>query len=59
VFRAYDSARERLVAVKLFKLDLPPERGHQLVAEFERLIAANLSHPAVVSRAGLRGGRLA
>jgi hypothetical protein len=49
VFRAYDSARERLVAVKLFKLDLPPERGHQLVAEFERLIAANLSHPAVAA----------
>ena len=42
VFRAYDATRERLVAVKLFKLDLPPERGHQLVAEFERLIAAEL-----------------
>jgi len=38
VFRAYDATRERLVAVKLFKLDLPPERAHQLVAEFERLI---------------------
>jgi len=49
VFRAYDSARERLVAVKLFKLDLPPERGHQLVAEFERLIAANLMHPALAA----------
>jgi serine/threonine-protein kinase len=47
VFRAYDSTRERLVAVKLFKLDLPPERGHQLVAEFERLIAAELIHPAI------------
>jgi hypothetical protein len=49
VFRAYDSARERLVAVKLFKLDLPPERGHQLVAEFEHLIAANLMHPALAA----------
>jgi hypothetical protein len=49
VFRAYDSARERLVAVKLFKLDLPPERAHQLVAEFERLIGAELAHPALVS----------
>jgi biotin synthase-related radical SAM superfamily protein len=49
VFRAYDSARERLVAVKLFKLDLPPERAHQLVAEFERLIGAQLAHPALVS----------
>ena len=49
MFRAYDSARERLVAVKLFKLDLPPERGHQLVAEFERLIAAHLTHPAIAA----------
>jgi hypothetical protein len=49
VFRAYDSTRERLVAVKLFKLDLPPERAHQLVAEFEQLIAANLAHPALVT----------
>ena len=47
MFRAYDATRERLVAVKLFKLDLPPERGHQLVAEFERLIAAELAHPAI------------
>src|SRR5437868_14684700 len=49
VFRAYDAARERLVAVKLFTLDLPPERGHQLVAEFERLIAADLAHPALAA----------
>ena len=37
------------MAVKLFKLDLPPERGHQLLAEFERLIAANLTHPALAA----------
>ncbi|MCU1383684.1 MAG: hypothetical protein JWL71_2381 [Acidobacteria bacterium] len=49
MFRAYDATRERLVAVKLFKLDLPPERGHQLVAEFERLIAADLTHPALAA----------
>ncbi len=49
MFRAYDSARERLVAVKLFKLDLPPERAHQLVAEFEHLIGAQPAHPALVS----------
>jgi hypothetical protein len=47
VFRAYDAERERLVAVKLFTLDLPPEKVHQLVAEFERLIAAELTHPAL------------
>lgn len=49
VFRAYDSTRERLVAVKLFTLDLPPERAHQLVAEFERLIAADLTHPGLAA----------
>jgi serine/threonine protein kinase len=57
VFRAYDAQRERLVAVKLFNLDLPPEKGHQLVAEFERLIAAELVHPAlaVPLATGIRG----
>jgi serine/threonine protein kinase len=49
VFRAYDADRERLVAVKLFTLDLPPERGHQLASEFERLIAAELTHPALAA----------
>jgi serine/threonine-protein kinase len=49
VFRAYDATRERLVAVKLFKLDLPPERSHQLVAELEGLIAAGLTHPAIAT----------
>jgi serine/threonine-protein kinase len=47
VFRAYDAGREKLVAVKLFKLDLPPERVHQLVAAFEQLIAAELTHPVM------------
>ena len=49
VFRAYDSTRERLVAVKLVKLDLPPERMHQLVAELEGLVAADLTHPALAA----------
>ena len=47
MFRAYDPERERLVAIKLFKLDLPPERVHQLVGAFERLIAADLAHPTL------------
>ena len=37
------------MAVKLFRLDLPPGRVHQLVAEFERLIAAAVTHPAVIA----------
>jgi Protein kinase domain/PEGA domain len=49
VFRAYDAQQDRLVTVKQFKLDLLPERLHQLVAEFEGLIAAELNHPFIAA----------
>jgi serine/threonine protein kinase len=49
VFRAYDSERDRLVAIKVFRVDLPPERVHQLVAEFEKLIGAELQHPVIAA----------
>jgi serine/threonine protein kinase len=49
VFRTYDSTRDRLVAVKLFSLDLPPERFHQLGSELEHLIAAGLTHPTIAA----------
>jgi len=49
VFRAFDPERDRLVAVKRFQLDVPPERMHELVAIFERLIAAQLTHPALAA----------
>ena len=49
MFRAHDPERDCPVAVKLFTLDLPPERVHQLVAEFEWLIAATLDHPALTA----------
>jgi serine/threonine-protein kinase len=49
VFRAFDPDSDRLVAVKLFMLDLAPERVHQLVAELEGLLAANLTHPAIAA----------
>jgi serine/threonine protein kinase len=57
VFRAYEPERDRLVAVKVFRLDLPPERVHQLVDEFERLIDAGLRHPAIATpvATGLNG----
>ena len=57
VFRAFDPDRDRLVAIKVFRLDLPPERVHQLVAEFERLIGAGLANPAIVApvAAGIDG----
>src|SRR5262249_40439867 len=38
VFRAYDPENDRLVAVKLFRLDLPPDRAHRLVARLEEFI---------------------
>jgi len=58
VFRAYDSDRDRLVAIKVFRLDLPPERVHQLVGEFEQLIAAELQHPVIAAprAAGIDAG---
>ena len=49
VFRAYDPEQDKLVAVKLFRLDFPPERVHELVADFERMIAADLTHSAIVA----------
>lgn len=49
VFRAYDPQEDRLVAVKLFRLDLAPERVHVLVAGLEKLIAADLGHPAIAA----------
>jgi protein kinase-like protein/PEGA domain-containing protein len=52
VFRAYDSEQAKLVAVKLFRIDLSPERVHQLVAELELLIAADLSHPGIAAPIG-------
>ena len=58
VFRAYDSDRDRLVAIKVFRVDLPPERVHQLVAEFEKLISAELQHPVIAAprATGIDGG---
>src|SRR2546427_7936648 len=58
VFRAYEPDRDRLVAVKVFRLGLPPERVQQLIAEFEQLIAAGLTHPGIAApvAAGVEGG---
>jgi hypothetical protein len=57
VFQAHEADAARDVAVKLFRLDLPPERAHGLVAQFDRLIAAGLAHPSLVSpvASGLSG----
>jgi serine/threonine protein kinase len=49
VFRAYQPEQDRLVAVKLFRIDLPPERAHQLVVRLQRLIAADLTHAGIAA----------
>ena len=46
MFRAYEPEQDRLVAVKLFRLDLPPDRVHRLVAELEEQARA-LGHETV------------
>jgi len=57
VFRAYHPEQDKLVAVKLFKLDLPPDRVHRLVAELQALVDADLTHPAIAApiAAGISG----
>src|SRR6187399_157756 len=52
VFRAYDPENERLVAVKMFRLDLPPEQVHRLEAELAALVSANLTHPSLAQPLG-------
>jgi hypothetical protein len=47
VFRAHDPENDRHVAVKLFTVDLAPELVHQFVADLDRLVAAELTHPAI------------
>lgn len=49
MFRAYEPDTERVVAVKLFRLDLPPERAHLLAGEFDRLIASGLGHSSIAA----------
>ena len=57
MFRAYDPEQDKLVAVKLFRLDLPPDRVHRLTAELQTLIDADLTHPAIAApvAAGVTG----
>jgi hypothetical protein len=58
VFRACEPAQlDKLVAVKLFQIDLPPDRVHVLVGELERVIGAGLAHPSMAApiAAGISG----
>jgi len=49
VFRAYQPDPGRLVAVKQFRLDLPPEISHRFVGALDRLIAADLTHLGIAA----------
>lgn len=49
VFRAYQPDPGRLVAVKQFRLDIPPDSAHRFVAALERLIAADLTHSGIAA----------
>lgn len=57
VFRTYEPTRDRLVAVKVFRLDLTPEQASSLADELSRATQAGLFHPSIVEpvAAGLEG----
>ena len=57
VFRTFDPQQEKLVAVKVFRLDVVPEISAHLAEVLKRMAAAPVKHPAVVGvlDAGLEG----
>src|SRR3954451_9463063 len=57
VFRTYEPARDRLVAVKVFRLDIVPEEAHALAEALNRATQASLFHPSIVEpiAAGVQG----
>ncbi len=57
VFRTFDPQQEKLVAVKVFRLDVVPEISAHLADVLKRMAAAPVKHPAVVGilDAGLEG----
>jgi hypothetical protein len=57
VFRTYEPTRDRLVAVKVFRLDVTPEHAQSLADELARAADAALFHPSIVEpiAAGVEG----
>jgi serine/threonine protein kinase len=57
VFRTYEPTRDRLVAVKVFRLDVTPEQASALADELTRATEAGLFHPSIVEpvAAGMEG----
>ncbi|HEX6324074.1 MAG TPA: PEGA domain-containing protein [Vicinamibacterales bacterium] len=57
VFRTYEPERDRLIAVKAFRIDLLPEQSALLATELQRIVDAGLTHPGIVQpvAAGMEG----
>jgi len=57
VFRTYEPTRDRLIAVKVFRLDVTPEQAQTLADELSRAAEAGLFHPSIVEpiAAGVEG----
>jgi hypothetical protein len=57
VFRGQDPERDRVVAIKVFRLDITPEQAAELAAELQKLVDRNLTHPCLVTlvAAGVEG----
>ncbi|HET7698357.1 MAG TPA: PEGA domain-containing protein [Vicinamibacterales bacterium] len=57
VFRTYEPSRDRLVAVKVFRLDIVPEQAQALADALGRATQASLFHPSIVEpvAAGMEG----
>ncbi len=57
MFRTYEPTRDRLVAVKVFRLDVIPEQAQALADELARAAEAGLFHPSIVEpiAAGVEG----
>jgi Protein kinase domain/PEGA domain len=57
VFRTYEPTRDRLVAVKVFRLDITPEQAQALADELALAAEAELFHPSIVEpiAAGVEG----
>ena len=48
VFRTYEPTRDRLVAVKVFRLDIIPEQAQVLADALSRATESSLCHPSIV-----------
>jgi hypothetical protein len=48
VFRTYEPTRDRLIAVKVFRLDIVPEQARALADALSRATEAGLFHPSIV-----------